>query len=356
MHSLGYTPDTIMNHCLQLALFLLLVMLNFGILNIAYYFPAKCNKLPTLYQHAQQRHVMTLEKQRIRDTPLASSQFKLPQFVIDRIKTFVFFFAYAHSGHSIVGSLMDSHPHIVISHEVDVFNKLSEGKLSPTKQDIFNAVWRNTMQTIINGHRAENFKGYNLLVDGLYQGKYIDHIDVIGDKKGGGTIHLLLQKPEEWSRVYDILKSLNVKLKVIQVYRNPYDTIATTLLLRHNKEIKFANVKQHNITRKGSSVQVIEDYFLYHNAIINVKKMYNLDLAEIHGKDLISDPRGNLLKLCNHVGVNCSNDYLDICSNKVFKNESKTRRLIEWTDQQLQMIQQNIDKYSDLKGYSFDSL
>ena len=251
---------------------------------------------------------------------------------------------------------MDSHPHIVISHEVDVFNKLSEGKLSPTKQGIFNAMWRNTMQTIIHGHRAENVKGYNLLVDGLYQGKYIDHIDVIGDKKGGGTIHLLLQKPEEWSRVYDILKSLNVKLKAIQVYRNPYDIIATTLLLKSTRYTKFASMKDSNVTRQYRSAQVIEDYFLHHNAIINAKKMYNLDLIEIHGKDLISDPRGTLLKLCNHVGVNCSNKYLDICSNKVFKNESRTRRLIKWTDHQLEMIQQNIDKCSDLKGYSFDSL
>jgi len=43
---------------------------------------------------------------------------------------------------------MDSHPHIVISHELDVFTKLSEGILSPIKQDIFNAVWRNAMQAI----------------------------------------------------------------------------------------------------------------------------------------------------------------------------------------------------------------
>ena len=343
-----------MNHNIQRALLLLFIpaILCFGIITIINYFPAKNNELPALYQHSE---ITSLRKQGVRSTPV-KNQPQLPQFVIDRIKTFVFFLAYAHSGHSIVGSLMDSHPHIVISHEVDVFNKLSEGKLSPTKQGIFNAMWRNTMQTIIHGHRAENVKGYNLLVDGLYQGKYIDHIDVIGDKKGGGTIHLLLQKPEEWSRVYDILKSLNVKLKAIQVYRNPYDIIATTLLLKSTRYTKFASMKDSNVTRQYRSAQVIEDYFLHHNAIINAKKMYNLDLIEIHGKDLISDPRGTLLKLCNHVGVNCSNKYLDICSNKVFKNESRTRRLIKWTDHQLEMIQQNIDKCSDLKGYSFDSL
>ena len=350
-----------MNHCVQLVFFVLfgLLILCLGIL---YSFPAKYDDLPILYQkHSLQKHAEPLKKRRVWDTSVTNSQLmiKLPQFVIDRIKTFVFFLAYPHSGHSIVGSLMDSHPHIVISHEVDVFRKLSEGVLSPTKQDIFNAVWRNTMWTIINGRRIENVKGYDLLVDGLYQGKYIDYIDVIGDKKGGGTIHLLSRKPEKWSRVYEILKSLNVKLKVIQVYRNPYDTIASTLILKNNLKKKFANIKQCNTTSNYSSVQVkllIKDFFLHHNAIIDVKKIHNLDLIEIHGKDLISDPRGTLLKLCNHVGVNCSNNYLDICSDKVFKTESRTRRLIKWTDQQLKMIQQNIDKCTDLKGYNFDSL
>ena len=43
---------------------------------------------------------------------------------------------------------------------------------------------------------------------------------------------------------------------------------------------------------------------------------------------------------------------LDICSDKVFKTESRTCQLIKWTDQQLKMTQKNIDKYSDLKGYT----
>ena len=44
---------------------------------------------------------------------------KLPSEVINGIKKFVFFVGYAcaRSGHSIVGSLMDAHPHVVIAHE-----------------------------------------------------------------------------------------------------------------------------------------------------------------------------------------------------------------------------------------------
>ena len=285
------------------------------------------------------------------------SQTVLPQFVIGRVKTFVFFVGFAHSGHSIVGSLLDSHPHIVISHELDVFTRLSEGMISPTKQDIFNAIWRNSKRTINNGTRAVNEKGYNLLVNDLFQGKYIDYIDVIGDKRGRATTDLLRSQPKKWSSAYDVLKSLNLTLKVILVLRNPFDIIASTILL-NNYPTEFRDIKRLNITKKCSLGKIkynIKEYFRHHNAIVNAKMTYSLDMIEIHGKDLISDPKGTLLKLCDHIGVNCSNNYLDMCKNKVYRTESRVRQFIEWPEEQIQVTQRNIEKYNSLKGYSFDS-
>ena len=57
----------------------------------------------------------------------------------------------------------------------------------------------------------------------------------------------------------------------------------------------------------------IRGYFSYHQAIEKAKKIYNLD-----GKDLVLDPSGTLLQLCDYLGVTCSNDYLEMCSNKIF--------------------------------------
>ena len=49
----------------------------------------------------------------------------------------MFSVGHAHSGHSIVGSLMDSHPRIVISDEYDLFTELSSGSIAPDKIAIF---------------------------------------------------------------------------------------------------------------------------------------------------------------------------------------------------------------------------
>ena len=310
---------------------------------------------------------------RERETSLGSTRTKsdgfsgnnvknLPQTVIDRVKTFVFFVGHERSGHSIVGSLMDSHPHMVISYELDLFKKLSHGLLAPTKSEIFNAIWKNTNESMI---RAESKKGYTLLVDGLYQGRYVDYIDVIGDKKGDATAEMFNKNPDNWKSVFNILNSLGVTLKVIHVIRNPYDNIATMAWFETRKVSKFRwpNVKESNETYelkrsshrygKGNAIQ---QYFLNHQAIVDAKKKYNLDVIQIHSKDLISNPRGTLIKLCNYLGVTCSDKYLEICSNKIYKSESRTRDKIEWTDSQIKTVQENIEKYDCLKGYSFDSL
>ena len=286
---------------------------------------------------------------------------KLPQSVIDRIKTFVFFVGHARSGHSIVGSLMDGHPHMVISHEYDLFNKLANGTIAPNKADIFNALWGNTKQTIINGLRAKstNYKGYTLFVDGLYQGKYVDHIDVIGDKKGGTTADLLAFCHRSWLKSFIILKSLNFPMKVVHVIRNPYDNIATIVLYLAIGEDEFGKFKQSNKSIKVQSdiVEIqIEKYFASYKAIVDATYVYNLDVIQIHGKDFISDPKETLLKICSGLGVTCYDNYLEICNKKIYKSESRTRHLLQWTDEQLEMIQQNIDKYNSLKDYTFHSM
>ena len=335
----------------------------------AYYL---CCYLASIHAHRGEYEFMTRQssipvtlvvtKKNTTEDAASDHEDKLPSSVIDGVKTFVFFLALSHSGHSIVASLMDGHPNMVISHEFDLFNKLASKSLSPTKTEIFNALWNNTRRTIINGPRAKTAtrKGYTLFIDGLYQGRYVDHIDVIGDKRGLGTIEMLLLDPNKWLSVLNTLKSLNTTLKMIHVIRNPFDNIATSVLFSSKeRSIGFGDIKQSNETREVNSrivMNEISHYFLYHEAAVNVKEKYNVDTIEIHNKDLISDPKGTLLKICNSLAVTCSNEYLEICSNKIFKSESRTRYMVKWTDRQLQSVQQNIDEYGNLKGYSFNSL
>ena len=288
-----------------------------------------------------------------------SIEFKpLPKDVIDGVKTFVFFLGHAHSGHSIVGSLMDAHPHMVIAHEANVFRRLGEGNLKPNKATLFNIIWRKTVQGSVHGKRVTSVKGYSLLVEGLYEGKYVDHIEVIGDKKAGLTTSFLLRHPKKFSSTLEIVKSLASSVKVVHVIRNPYDNIATSVIYVNNTKAEVASIKESKETYRTSSSSIfhqIRVYFSAYKAIEDAKKSYKLDYIEVHGRDLVSDARGTISRMCNGLGVFCSSNYLDVCSDKVFKTESKTRYKINWDKAHLDLIQRNIDRFSSLNGYTFDS-
>ena len=278
----------------------------------------------------------------------------LPQSVVDGVKTFIFFLGHARSGHSIVGSLLDAHPNIVIGHEVNVFAQLSDKQVTPSRLDILNAIWECPKNKI----RFSSSKGYRLFVDGLYEGTYSEHIEVMGDKTAGATTEMLVYHPKEWMKAFKILESSIGSVKAIQVIRNPYDNIATGILCAFLKEDEFALAKKNN---KSFSVnpslvqQYITEYFKRLQTITGTQQIFKFDLLVIHGRDLINNPRETIMKMCSFLGVACLDNYLKICTNKVFMSESKTRHMIEWTDDQLNEIQHNIMKSKELDSYTFIS-
>ena len=66
----------------------------------------------------------------------------LPQSVIDGVKYFVYFVGRAHSGHSTVASMLDSHPHMIVAHEAQLFHDLQHDPTCYTsKAAVFNELW-----------------------------------------------------------------------------------------------------------------------------------------------------------------------------------------------------------------------
>ena len=71
-------------------------------------------------------------------------------------------------------------------------------------------------------------KSFNL--DCALKAEYCQHLfKVIGDKKGGRTSQILTN-PDKVTILEDIRQVVQVPLKFIHVFRNPFDNIATMLL------------------------------------------------------------------------------------------------------------------------------
>lgn len=77
-------------------------------------------------------------------------------------------------------------------------------------------------------------------------------------------------------------------------------------------------------------------------------------MIDIPGHETVLRPRETIQKLCDHLGVTCSGDYLDKCSNIMYGAPSVTRDKVIWTEEQKRRVTQKMKEFPFLRDYSFD--
>ena len=95
----------------------------------------------------------------------------------------------------------------------------------------------------------------------------------------------------------------------------------------------------------------INYFFLRYQAAEDIKRRFNLDIMEIHNKDIIANPKMTIQRICVFLDVFCSDDYLNSVSKKIFRDESRTRYNVVWTNDHILTVKENIVKYDNLKQY-----
>ena len=294
----------------------------------------------------------------------------LPQNVISGVKKFIFFVGYPRSGHSIIGSILDAHPNVVIAHEYNLFEKLpliiahnstrGQTNLTEAAKQLFNQLYQNSyVNVFLNGTRSKNKKkGYNLTLNGTWQGRYKDQILVIGDKKGGSSAKLYAEHSTEFQRIYNkLLEIIQIPVVIVHCVRNPFDIISSKLLVhvrfsqeaRLNRTAKFRNI---TLLRKSikSTFKQADSVSSMTNSVFN-KSM----VLEVHNHELVSDTEKTMHKLCQYLGIVCSPNYVRSCARKVFPKVSRTRFAVDWPEDLKLAVERRLDDYPFFKRYSFNS-
>ena len=297
----------------------------------------------------------------------------LPQDVISGIKKFVIFVGYPRSGHSIIGSILDAHPNVVIGHEYNVFGKLSQlfashsvrGPTNPTeavKVQLFNEIYQNSYTNVfLNGTRNQNNKGYNLTLNGTWQGRYNDQILVIGDKSGGRSTELYAYSSAEFQRIYKLLESIKTPVVIFHCVRNPFDIISTRTLYLHQKPLQPFAIAKLNTTDKFRNNKILFENINYTfklaDSVLNmINSLFNKSMVlEVHNHEFVSNPEKTVYKLCQFLGILCSPGYVRSCARKVFSKVSRTRFAVDWPEHLKLMVERRLDDYPFFKRYSFNS-
>lgn len=98
----------------------------------------------------------------------------------------------------------------------------------------------------------------------------------------------------------------------------------------------------------------INSYFKLAAANQRVREIYGDAVIDIPGHETVLKPKETIQKLCDHLGVLCSDEYIEKCRKILYRTPSVTRNTVVWTEEQKQRVTQMIKKYPFLKEFSFD--
>jgi len=222
----------------------------------------------------------------------------------DQVEAFCLFLGYPRSGHSLVGSLIDAHPDVVLAHELDSLRLV---RLGFRRRQLFSLILANE-RSFTEAGREWTGSDYRVL-DG-WQGRY-RRLRVIGDKKGGQSTRRLRAHPGSLDR---LRRTVNLPLRVIHVVRDPLDNVASMSLRR---EIPIE--------------AVAEDYFGLCDAIDRlIDRFPPHEWTTVRYETLVQQPQQLLRHLCEFLGVETDPAYLRAASAVPRPQAARTRDRVSW--------------------------
>lgn len=254
--------------------------------------------------------------------------------LLAEVQTYCLFIGHARSGHSVIGALLDAHPQIVISDELDALRYLRAG--FSRGQLLFGslAIARRQARTL----RRKAGRGgstYSYHVPGGWQGR-TEGPRVVGDSQAGWTTRRLGADPDLLRRLRQRMAPIEVRF--LHVVRNPFDNIAT-MMLRGGRSFESA----------------FAQYEANCAAIVPLAgRVGSQRMRRVRHEALVADPRATLAELCGFLGVEADAAYLDAASARVYRSPARSRTDVEWRSEDVRRVDELIGRFDFLAGYALE--
>ena len=100
--------------------------------------------------------------------------------IYDRVQELLIFVGYPRSGHTLVSSLLDAHPHVIVANEFDILAQWQKwDATTKNKYYLFDQLLMNSKKEADVGYRSATVQHrYSYHVPGQWQGTYRDSIMV----------------------------------------------------------------------------------------------------------------------------------------------------------------------------------
>lgn len=306
---------------------------------------------PTLFTHPLSRPLNSTMPL----PPITKKFTPLTQKDVDGVEKFVFFVGYPRSGHSIIGSMMDAHPDMIIAHEFMLFERWpKQAAQLMNRAFLFNALYKDSYDDVTTGWRSskQDKKGYTLEMKASWQGQF-SRLRVIGDKSGGKVSYLYSKSPEEMQKSYrEVVDTVKIPVHTIHVIRNPYDMIATQVLYTAAYE-QSPNAPAHKLAASEDNkydnpkmlMSEAKQHFYRAEGAKNMTENCNLTVLVIYNEDFVEDPKGTMKTICDYLDLECTTEYLQLCYDKTYRSMSRTRNVVKWTPEVLKYVSNELKRY-----------
>ncbi|MCB0704756.1 MAG: hypothetical protein KDC34_05575 [Saprospiraceae bacterium] len=260
---------------------------------------------------------------------------------VSNADTVLLFIGYPRSGHTLIGSMLDAHPDMVIAHELDALYYFQEGF---SINQIFYLIHQNSVSFTRGGRQNE---GYSYTIPNQWQGKFRD-LKVFGDKCGGRTSHRMKLQGNT-DLIHQTNAQLGNKLKLLHVIRNPYDNVST--MMRRTVERKGAKLGEPVLRRQ------MRFYFDRCQVIQEIKDDGRIPVLDIHLSEFMANPIPGLKRIFDFLEMEAPEAYFQDCASIVWDNPNRSRDKYPqiWTPEMIHLVEEKMAPYEFLTPYSFQS-
>jgi hypothetical protein len=253
---------------------------------------------------------------------------------LDRLAVFCCFVGHGRSGGTLVGALLNAHPNVVMSNELNALRRL---RLGLTGRQLERLIYLVSRRQVARGSQGGG--GYTYAVPNQWQGRHHE-LKVIGDRKAGATAHEILLHPESLDTLQ---RKIGLAKKFIHVVRNPFDTITTTY--RKTSPLHGESVDAH-LNRE------VRNYFARCAAVARIEVMFGTgSIHFLYHERLTSDPHGELQRTCEFLEVESFPDYLNDCASIIRATPHESRKTLIWTERQSAAVLRGMADFHWLADY-----
>ena len=254
--------------------------------------------------------------------------------LFEHVQTFCMFIGHTKSGSSLVGALLDAHPEIILADEADVLRYVIDGF---GKEQIFHILLKGSYREAMKGRvTARRLDPYSLAVPDQWQGRY-RQLRVIGDSKAGPSVRRLSKRPELLGKTQKVMKGVGSKF--IHVIRNPFDPMSVMM-----------------IRGKRTFENALEHYFDYCETLVALRKQLDSsNLIAVRYEEFVQQPEMKLAEVCRFLGVDVDEDYLGACAGILHDSPERSREMVEWRADWIEIVQKRIEQVDFLEGYCFEN-